>query len=385
MFIFVAIALLATNNIASATVGGPKIIENIGYDSATKKIYYSVEDYSGRGCPTWISYITLDTNKAGDVESCDQLIDRIYDSSDPNKWKEHDSEIRAFFKALQALNEISLEKNHITVKVTAENAVRVEGELMYTMLRANVSQDGNQKASLAFRGCDANQLNTFHGYEVPKTNTIVFVISGDGDCVEGGYRTDTLHLVKGITYYDTTVQSEDAGAASGVTDDNDTEDGRPQPGDDSDNNNQGQENDDSDGQDADDEEDDDFGIFFGKGKDASGNVIPAATEEGRAEVAKIILADLKESGVPVQSVLINTDKVETKVEHRVKLFALFPINTTATVEIDANEQVKVKFPWWSFLASGKDKKGIGERTFTAISNVLKTKHDTVKNSIGNIR
>lgn len=131
----------------------------------------------------------------------------------------------------------------------------------------------------------------------------------------------------------------------------------------------------------------DFGILLGGGSDdddAESNA-PAATEEGRAEVAKIILADLKASGVPVQSVLINTEKVETKVEHRVKLFAIIPIDTTATVEIDADEKVKVKFPWWSFLASGKDKKGVGERTFTAISNVLKTKHDTVKNSIGNIR
>ncbi|MEK7660396.1 MAG: hypothetical protein AAB343_04300, partial [Patescibacteria group bacterium] len=131
----------------------------------------------------------------------------------------------------------------------------------------------------------------------------------------------------------------------------------------------------------------DFGILLGGGNDNddSESNTPAATEEGRAEVAKIILADLIERGVPVQSVLINSEKVETKVEHRVKLLALFSVNTTATVEIDANEQVKVKFPWWAFLASGKDKEGVGDRVFTAISNVLKTKHDTVKNSIGNIR
>ncbi len=131
----------------------------------------------------------------------------------------------------------------------------------------------------------------------------------------------------------------------------------------------------------------DFGILLGGGggDDNAEQNVPAATEEGRAEVAKLILADLKERGVPVQSVLIRETAVETTVTQRVKLFAIIPINTTATVAIDANENVKVKFPWWAFLASGKDKDGIGERTFTAISNILKTKHDTVKNSIGNIR
>ena len=72
--------------------------------------------------------------------------------------------------------------------------------------------------------------------------------------------------------------------------------------------------------------------------------------------------------------------------------------------------MKVKFPWFTFLMSidlsaadietelegefgtgnekwFKDNSGASEiaKAFTTLSNILKTKHDTVKNSIGNVR
>ncbi len=122
----------------------------------------------------------------------------------------------------------------------------------------------------------------------------------------------------------------------------------------------------------------DFSILLGSG---SGD---AAEREADA-VADILMQGMQEAGAPAESISLNYEKIKAKVAQPAKLFGLIPIVLAAEVEIDAASQVKVKFPWWAFLASGKDGDSLGERVFTALSNVLKTKHDTIKNAIGNIR
>ena len=118
----------------------------------------------------------------------------------------------------------------------------------------------------------------------------------------------------------------------------------------------------------------DFSILLGGG----------SSDEGRAKAAEILMQGAQEEGVPVESISLNFEKIEARVNQKVKLFGFIPATAEATVEINAKQEIKVKFPWWAYLARGKDR-SVGERVFTAISNVLKTKHDTVKNAIGNIR
>jgi hypothetical protein len=55
------------------------------------------------------------------------------------------------------------------------------------------------------------------------------------------------------------------------------------------------------------------------------------------------------------------------------------------IEIASDKNAKVKFPWWAFMATNKNGDELGQQLVDTISNVLKTKHDTIKNSIGNIR
>jgi type VI protein secretion system component Hcp len=124
----------------------------------------------------------------------------------------------------------------------------------------------------------------------------------------------------------------------------------------------------------------DFSILLGGGSDDD-----EATASRRDEVAGILKQGMEEAGMPVEQISLNVEKIKTKVAQEVRLFGIIPVRATATVEIDAENRVKVKYPWWSFLASGKDAEGLGERIFTTLSNVLKTKHDTVKNAIGNVR
>lgn len=124
-----------------------------------------------------------------------------------------------------------------------------------------------------------------------------------------------------------------------------------------------------------------FGILLGGGSDDSDK----DAAKNREEVAQILLEGAQAEGAPVESLSLNYEKIKAKVAQPVKLLGFIPVTAKATVEIDAQERVKVRFPWWAILAGGKDSEGVGERTFTTLSNVLKTKHDTVKNSINNIR
>lgn len=120
----------------------------------------------------------------------------------------------------------------------------------------------------------------------------------------------------------------------------------------------------------------DFSILLGGG---------GSSEEGRAKAEEILLQGMQDEGMPAEQVSLNFEKIKAKVVQPVKLFGVIPMSVRAEVEIDADENVKVRFPWWTFLASGRNEASLGARVFTAVSHVLRTKHDTLKNSIGNIR
>lgn len=124
--------------------------------------------------------------------------------------------------------------------------------------------------------------------------------------------------------------------------------------------------------------------------------------------AGVLIKDVQIKGIKIMENAIDLDYAMPA-----KLFGMFSTTYVAKVSINRGENenwdfgnVKVKLPWYSFLL----KKGVSadeitntikqEKTeedetlddfgktakvITTVSNVLKTKHDTAKNSIGNIR
>lgn len=125
----------------------------------------------------------------------------------------------------------------------------------------------------------------------------------------------------------------------------------------------------------------------------------------------VLLKDVQMKGVTIQENLIEVDY-----SMPAKLFGLISMQYRASVSIDRGDNenwnfgnVKVKFPWYSFLLrkelstgdlttvvqqAGADEAeggtelqsfGSAAKVLALVSNVLKTKHDTVKNSIGNVR
>lgn len=123
----------------------------------------------------------------------------------------------------------------------------------------------------------------------------------------------------------------------------------------------------------------DFSILLGGGSDED-----EEAQEGRAAAAEILLQGMQEAGAPAEQVSLNYEKIKTKLRQDLKLFGLIPVRASVEVEVDAEERVTVRFPWWAFLASGKQA-DLGERVFATLSDVLKTRHDAVKNAIGNVR
>lgn len=122
----------------------------------------------------------------------------------------------------------------------------------------------------------------------------------------------------------------------------------------------------------------DFGILLG-GEESEERT------QGLLRAQAVLLENAKASDQAIESVSLNYEKISTRVKHEVRVFGFIPATVEATVDIDAEQNVKVTFPWWTFLATGKNSDEIGDRVFATISNVLKTKHDTVKNSINNVR
>ncbi len=132
-------------------------------------------------------------------------------------------------------------------------------------------------------------------------------------------------------------------------------------------------------------------LLGGSGGEASSSVSVAAgdvnglTEEKRVQIANILQQGLIEEGAPVEQVSLNFEKITVMLSHPLKLFGVLPVQASARAEIVASGKTSIHFPWWSFLASGKDTESLGSGVQNALAQVLTSKHDTIKNAIGNIR
>src|SRR3989344_1148245 len=117
----------------------------------------------------------------------------------------------------------------------------------------------------------------------------------------------------------------------------------------------------------------------------------------------------------VEEVSSDEDSVEVRYRVPAKFLGFFETSLPVTVvakkaQGELGEGVRVRFPWYRVLfgveeevtetslesdigaaviadldSDGALDVSVAARIYTAISNVLKTKHDTVKNSVGNIR
>ncbi len=128
----------------------------------------------------------------------------------------------------------------------------------------------------------------------------------------------------------------------------------------------------------------DFSILLGGGldQDDDADSVPSKDESvGLARALAVLEENAKASDQAIESVSLNYEKITTRVREPLKLFGFIPITATAVVEVDKLANAEVRYPWWTFLASGKNADVLGARVVSNLSSVLKAKHDAIKNAI----
>lgn len=124
-----------------------------------------------------------------------------------------------------------------------------------------------------------------------------------------------------------------------------------------------------------------FGILLSGGGDTEG----VEGGDHRSEMAKIVLAAAQESNMPMESISLNYQKMDVVWNKEVRLFGFVPVTVPAHVEVDSQVQVKVRFPWWTLFASGKNSDAFGQSVADAIADIVESRHDTLMSVIQNIR
>lgn len=116
-----------------------------------------------------------------------------------------------------------------------------------------------------------------------------------------------------------------------------------------------------------------FAILLSSGNDTEEGEDESASKEMREEkreALQMLKEGLEAEDVPTEEVSLNSGKIKTTHKQEVKLFGIIPVEATAEVEVDAQENVTVKFPWWAFLATGKNKDALGDTIFSTLDRLL---------------
>jgi hypothetical protein len=206
---FIVYTLLLAH--AHATVGGSTYIGSFTYNPADESVYFIENSLTGRGCPPELKKISLVSETVAAAFSCNQgealQQPGAYIDVGPKVLKEI-SKITTGFKHLTSL---SLPKNNIRIDVTLIDSESLESEpewIFKSHFTATVYQNHIKIDEFSIEGCNIEQPFIFSGYAIPGfEKKIVLLSSTKGDCFEGGYVTERLHVVGDVTFIDNTITS----------------------------------------------------------------------------------------------------------------------------------------------------------------------------------
>ena len=193
-----------------ATVGGPTYISDIVYHAPSESVYYLENSSDGRGCPEIIHSVGLIDIEDVEVKTCDEIFEQFFsDSGSDESYLQFVADTYQNLSYLESINylaSVSLKKNKIDINVEfiSEN-FNEYGDKYSSDFEAVISQDGKILAKKRFSGCSKDQPHIFEGYRIPDTNAMAILISGKGDCWEGGYTREVLFIISDVKYYDTNI------------------------------------------------------------------------------------------------------------------------------------------------------------------------------------
>jgi hypothetical protein len=186
---------------AFATVGGPTTVYDFMYNPADESVYYTTTTAGGRGCPPELFKLSLNTEQSSVALSCNQGEAM---KTDVGQY------IRTITSSYKYLSSLSLKKNNIEIDVVYLDSQPLfedasSADYFYRRLVARVYQNGIKVDEFPLRGCNLEQPFLFAGYSIPGFNKKIIILSSTkGDCVEGGYTYESLHVIGGVDALDKT-------------------------------------------------------------------------------------------------------------------------------------------------------------------------------------
>jgi len=205
-----AFGILFVAHSALATVGGPTFIYTFKYNPLDESVYYIQNSESGRGCSPELMKLSLNSSKSQIVFSCEEG-EKLLGGGDDYNINPVNVAINKIIQNFKDLTPINLKTNRISIDVNFVNYENISPEI--TEIKnanfiASVYQDNKKIVDLPISGCNLEQPFVFGGYAIPGFNKkIVLLLSAKGDCWEGGYIYETLHIVGGLNNLDKTYLS----------------------------------------------------------------------------------------------------------------------------------------------------------------------------------
>jgi hypothetical protein len=182
---------ILTINTVSATVGGEKVLYDAVYNYRDESVYYTKQDFGGRGCPPELLKLSLNSGESTVVYSCD--------TGESLPHEKVESAIRTITENFKPLTPINLKSNSIVIDirfVRNENYSFEINELYRRHFTATIYQNGKKLKDITITGCNLDQPFVFQGYSIPGFNKkIILLLSTKGDCNEGGYIDETIHVL----------------------------------------------------------------------------------------------------------------------------------------------------------------------------------------------
>ncbi len=205
-FLYTALFLLTLtiSSVAYATVGGPTYIGDFHYNRADESIYYQVNEQSGRGCPTLLYKISLENRAVTPVVNCDQA-EAIVNASTNQQDRYYGlrTTYADMLSAMKPLSPIALTNSniHIDIEYVDESTYGTGADsfVSHRNFIANVYQNSTKVDSFKITGCSTNQPFVFLGFAIPGFEKKIAVLSSTkGDCYEGGYTRESIHVVGNV-------------------------------------------------------------------------------------------------------------------------------------------------------------------------------------------
>lgn len=176
---------------ARATVGGEWLIFDLYYNTQTKSVIYTSQDYGGRGCPPDLIAKNTVTDQMKTIFGCS-------DDKLPAKYSSFAARNADYTKDFQRMYEANIKKLGIGVTFTKTGEEKLKGDdwLVRTKFLMTVTQNGLKIYESETSGCSVDQPWVIGGFMAQDLkNKLVLLVSGKGDCFEGGYVTERIFIV----------------------------------------------------------------------------------------------------------------------------------------------------------------------------------------------